>query len=272
MISLQLPAPLVTLLNELGIQWPEGDETKTFDYAQKWFDMGGKVSDARDEGDAGAKKVLESNEGPNADAFRESMTAEDGPSKSASGLTTGMQLGGGALTVGAAAILILKIQAIIQLVQLLIKELQAYAAAGPTMGASLAMIPTWRRLAKIAIEMAMNKTMETVQGQGGTQPTSGTNPTYGIVGEMLDGFVQPARRLPGEGAPAGQEGTTPPAAEGTPPVQGDAESGTPPATQGDAESGTPPATQGDAESATPTADAPAAEPAPGETEPIPTGA
>lgn len=164
-MSIMLPDALVTLLHQLNIKWPEGDEGKTFEYAKKWAQMGDQVRAARDAGEVGQRKALDTNEGASADAFLASITAPDGPLSTASSTSVGLQIGAAALVVAAAAILVLKVVAIVQLVQLLIKEIQAYAAAPATFGASLAMIPTWRALAKIAIETVMGRTLGTLKGQ-----------------------------------------------------------------------------------------------------------
>lgn len=163
-MSVMLPDALVTLLNQLGIKWPEGDEGKTFEYAKKWMEMADRVRDARDNGDAHARQVLATNEGEAAQAYQASMEHHDGPSKSAGRTATGLDIGGGVLVLAAAAILVLKVYAIVQLVQLLIKEIQAYASAAATFGASLAQIPIWRALCKAAIEWAIGRAMKSVEG------------------------------------------------------------------------------------------------------------
>lgn len=163
-MSIMLPDALVTLLNQLGIKWPEGDEGKVFEYARRWQQMGEQVRDVRNEADASARRVLEANSGESAEAYRKNVVALDGPSRTASRTATGLQIGGGVLVVAAAAILALKVYAIIQLVIELVKEIQAYATAATTFGASLAQIPIWRALTKAAIEAFIAKTISTVEG------------------------------------------------------------------------------------------------------------
>ncbi|OYO24702.1 hypothetical protein CGZ93_03150 [Enemella dayhoffiae] len=194
-MSLMLPGALVTYLNQLGIKWPEGDEQKTFDYGKKWLEMGGTVKDAGHRGQAAGDQLDRSNQGDAASAFKKSYGAEKGPVKNSGKLATGLKLGGGVLYVAAGAILVLKIYAIVQLVQLMIKTLQAIAAAPSTFGASLKLIPVFQSLAKTAINGAIDKVIGELAGGKGGASNDSQNPTYGVFGDTMGDQVRMTDRL-----------------------------------------------------------------------------
>ncbi|NNG19614.1 hypothetical protein HJ590_08475 [Naumannella sp. ID2617S] len=73
MSLLELPPPLVAYLNSTGQQWPEGDEAAAFGYGQRWMDMGGKVGQATEEGNAATKQVTGENAGKAAEAFTDKV-------------------------------------------------------------------------------------------------------------------------------------------------------------------------------------------------------
>ena len=155
-MAVMLPPEASKLLNELGFEWPEGNEDKVFNYGNRWMayggEMGGVVATATD----GANTALTNNQGDAMEAFQKSFTKTEGVDDVAKQLQFGSNLVGGCLFVIGVAIIALKIAFVVNLVITVIQIAMAIAAAIPTAGASLGWIPVARVLCKLALDMAIN--------------------------------------------------------------------------------------------------------------------
>ncbi|HEY8454514.1 MAG TPA: hypothetical protein VIL34_02885 [Actinopolymorphaceae bacterium] len=163
-MGLQLPSELVTVLGMIGINWPESDEEKIFRMGQTWLSFGSKLSGIGGESDQAAQQVWTGHQGDAVEAFKKKWD-EFGALKNLDiASNTGIGLGMG-LFVYAAIVLVLKINAIIQLVILAIQIAQAIAMAAATFGASLLEIPIFRQITKTIIEnLIMMAIMEIIAG------------------------------------------------------------------------------------------------------------
>lgn len=163
-MGLQLPGELVTLLQDLGYNWPEADEEKLFDLANMWIDFAGKLDPVADKAEAAARTVWADNSGEAIDAFKDKWTADDSALASLRDSVTGAQMVGPLLMVAAGVVLALKITVIVQLVTLAIEIAEAIATAAPTFGASLLEIPVFKEITNRLVNLAMNQAMEAILG------------------------------------------------------------------------------------------------------------
>ena len=155
-MSVQLPTELAHFLQMIGFDWPEGDEDKVFAYGQAWSSFAGTLDHAAATGVQAAHTLASENVGDAVDAFVHRFTADAGPENSAKNLAQGLTVGAGVITVFAGAIVALKVVVVAQLVQFAITFAEAVAAAVPTFGASLSLIPIAELIAQKAIEFAIN--------------------------------------------------------------------------------------------------------------------
>lgn len=162
-MGLQLPGELVTLLQDLGYNWPEADEEKLFELGSTWMNFAPNLQPIADQADAAAQQVL-SQHGEAIDAFRAKWTAEDGPLASLRDSVTGAELVGPLLMVVAAVVLALKINVIVQLVTLAIEIVQAIATAAPTFGASLLEIPVFKEITDRLVNLVISMAIEQILG------------------------------------------------------------------------------------------------------------
>ncbi|GAA5031542.1 hypothetical protein [Actinopolymorpha pittospori] len=150
-MGMQLPGELVTVLGFLGVDWPEGDEEKIFKGGNTWINFATRLQHVSGNALTAADKVSTGHKGPTVEAFQK-MWEKYGGNKNldiAAAAGTGFSVG---LFVYAAVVLVLKINAMIQLVILAIQIAQAIATAAVTFGASLLEIPIFRQIAKTIIE------------------------------------------------------------------------------------------------------------------------
>ena len=154
---LQLPSELATFLNIIGYKWPESDETKLFEMGQKWMKFGGDAKEILDQAEQGASKVWSENQGDDIMRFADHWKHSEGPAKVLQDAATAAQLVGTGMTIVAAIMLALKIQVIVQLVQLMIQTFHAIAMAVPTWGASLNWIPIYNQITSRAVGMAIDQ-------------------------------------------------------------------------------------------------------------------
>lgn len=150
-MGMQLPGELVTVLGFLGVDWPEGDEEKIFGAGNTWLGFSSRLQGVSGNALQAADKVSKGHKGPTVEAFQK-MWEKYGGNKNldiAAAAGTAFSVG---LFVYAAVVLVLKINAMIQLVILAIQIAQAIATAAVTFGASLLQIPIFRQIAKSIIE------------------------------------------------------------------------------------------------------------------------
>lgn len=163
-MAVMLPGELAHFLQLLGFEWPEGNEDKAFAYGGAWLGMAGELANSAGSAGQAAGEVATTNHGIGIDAFRRAMDDREGPTRTAGDMALGVSVGGGICYLIAGAIIALKIAVIIQLVQFAITVAQAIAAAVPTAGASMSIIPIAKIIAQKAIEFAINLAIEKLLG------------------------------------------------------------------------------------------------------------
>ena len=165
MAGLQLPSELAQFLNMLGYTWPKCDEVRMFELGGKWLDFGGKLQEIHSgEAMKHGERVTNENIGADIEAFAKKFGERDaGPTVIQDGGTGSMVVGGG-LFVAAALVLALKITMIVQLSILAAQIAAALAAAGPTFGASMAWIPVAKKVADMAINLAIDMAVNQLLG------------------------------------------------------------------------------------------------------------
>lgn len=155
-MAVMIPAEASKLLNELGFEWPEGNEDKVFDYGNRWMSYAGELGGVVETATEGANKALSDNVGEAIDAFKGAFTKSEGVDDVAKKLQFGANMMGGCLFLVGAAIIALKIAFVVNLVATVIQIATAIAAAVPTCGASLGWIPVAKLICQKLLEMAIN--------------------------------------------------------------------------------------------------------------------
>lgn len=163
-MAVMLPAEASKLLNELGFEWPEGNEDKVFDYGNRWMAYAGEVGGVVQTATEGANTALADNMGQAMDAFKTAFTKSEGVDDVARKLQFGANIMGGCLFLVGAAIIALKIAFVVNLVATVIQIASAIAAAVPTAGASLGWIPVAKILCQKLLEMAINYGINQLMG------------------------------------------------------------------------------------------------------------
>lgn len=159
-MGLQLPGGLATLLQDLGYNWPMSDEEKLFNMGNSWLGFTSKLDQPVGDANAHATKVWTDHKGEGVQAFANSWNAKDAPHTNLLDGKTGGTIIGAGLMICSGIVLALKINVIVQLVQLAIEIFEAIATAPETFGVSLAEIPVFKeitsRLVNLCISLAMN--------------------------------------------------------------------------------------------------------------------
>jgi hypothetical protein len=161
---LMLPNELAQFLNMLGYMWPKCDEVRMFEAGGSWMEFAGKLKELTGEGSQHGERVSSDNMGADIEAFVKSFGDDKSAPKSMDNGSVGAMGVGAGLYVGAALVLALKITVIVQLTILAIQIAAAIAAAGPTFGASSAWIPVARKLADMAINLAIELVLNQILG------------------------------------------------------------------------------------------------------------
>jgi hypothetical protein len=157
---LQLPSELTMFLNVIGYRWPESNEVKLFQMGQRWMKFGGELNQVLDTAERGASQVWSQNSGQDIAKFAEHWKHSEGPAKVLKDAANAAQLIGTGMCVISAIILALKVQMIVQLVQLMIQTLQAIAMAVATYGASLSWIPIYNQITSRLVGLLIDQVVE----------------------------------------------------------------------------------------------------------------
>lgn len=164
-MGIVLPGEVSYLLEMLGFMWPNTDEEQTFAKGRDWQDFATKGAATTTDAGSGIQQVLSANEGEAMRAFRESAEGGEDPVQSvAQSMTAGSAGVGGAMYVMSGIIVALKITTVIQLVVLAAQIASAIAAAIPSAGTSMTLIPLFKIAARLAIEVAMNLAITALMG------------------------------------------------------------------------------------------------------------
>lgn len=162
--SLTIPGQLADLLNMLGYTWPKSKEGQMFELGQEWMDFGGKLKQIHGQTVPHAETVTLENMGADIEAFKKKWMDKDAGAKVVEDGGTGAMVVGGGLFVAAGLVLALKIAVIVQLTILAIQIASAIAAAAATFGASMAWIPVAKKIASMAIELAIDQVINALLG------------------------------------------------------------------------------------------------------------
>lgn len=163
-MGLQLPGELVSLLGMLGYNWPESDETRLFGMGQRWLGFNSTLTEAVGHFDGVSQQVWSANQGEGIAAFQKKWGAEGAPSKNLNTGSLGAAVIGGGLMLTAGLVLVLKINVIVQLVQLAIEIFQAIATAIETFGASLLEIPIFKEITGLLLNELINLVLNQLMG------------------------------------------------------------------------------------------------------------
>jgi hypothetical protein len=162
--SLTIPGQLADLLNLLGYTWPKSKEGQMFELGQEWMEFGGKLKQIHGQTVPHAETVSLENIGSDIEAFKNKWMDKDAGAKVVEDGGTGAMVVGGGLFVAAGLVLALKIAVIVQLTILAIQIASAIAAAVPTFGASMAWIPVAKKIAGMAIDLAIDQVINALLG------------------------------------------------------------------------------------------------------------
>jgi len=161
---LMLPNELAQFLNMLGYMWPKCDEVRMFETGGKWMGFGDKLKQLTGEGTSHGDRVAGENMGADIEAFVKKFGADKSAPKIIDKGGTGAMVVAAGLYVGAALVLALKITVIVQLTILAIQIATAIASAVATFGASTAWIPVAKKLADMAINLAIEMVLNQILG------------------------------------------------------------------------------------------------------------
>ncbi|MEV5706711.1 hypothetical protein [Actinoallomurus sp. NPDC052274] len=163
-MGLQLPGELVSLLGMLGYNWPESDETRLFEMGQRWLGFNSTLTSAVGEFNSVAQRVWSDNKGDGMAAFQNRWGAEGSPAPNLDTGSLGAAAIGGGLMLTAGVVLVLKINVIVQLVQLAIEIFEAVATAIETFGASLLEIPIFKEITSLLLDQLINLALNQLMG------------------------------------------------------------------------------------------------------------
>jgi hypothetical protein len=162
-MGMQLPHGLGKLMNGLGRQWPMSDEQTLFAMGQAWLGLSGDIETIAGHTDTQAAGTWKQQRGAGVSAAQSVWTDEESPHGNLLRGTTGGDIIGLGLMICAAIVLVLKVNFIVQLIQLAVQLFHAMITAPATMGASSAMIPILMeitgRLLDLCVTIAMNAVM-----------------------------------------------------------------------------------------------------------------
>jgi hypothetical protein len=162
-MGLMLPGPLVSLLQDLGYQWPQADETTLLQVGRTWTSFADRARQPPQDAQDAAQQVWSANVGKAIEAFEKAWSDARAAHANLLKAATGSEGIGIGMMVCAAIVLALKINVIVQLTALLTEIVSAVAEAPPTLGTSLLEIPVFKeitgKLINLAISLAMNAVM-----------------------------------------------------------------------------------------------------------------
>ncbi|WP_344880930.1 hypothetical protein [Nonomuraea antimicrobica] len=160
---MQLPTGLRKFMDMSGRHWPMSDEEKLLKIGLAWLGMSGDMGRLTGDAATFAAGTWAAQEGDGITAARDVWEAADSPYKNLVDGLTGADVVGLGLMVCAAIVLVLKVNFVVQLIQLALQLFQAMAAVPATMGASTLQVPALMeitgRLLDLCVTVAMNGVM-----------------------------------------------------------------------------------------------------------------
>ena len=162
--GLVLPDWAISLLDMLGYTWPDADEVRMMQIGQKWQDFQDKLNDAAEQAQKAAESVWNENHDKAIDQFKASWEKQGEAMDILRKDAEGVSFVGTVILICAAAVLVLKILVIVQLV-ILAKTIAAAVAAAPeTFGASLLIIPAVKFAIGLAVDFLIDQALEALVG------------------------------------------------------------------------------------------------------------
>ncbi|WP_460604130.1 WXG100-like domain-containing protein [Jatrophihabitans fulvus] len=159
-----LPGEVERVLNDLGFEWPQVDETDLFSAGSAWLGFAGQLGGVQQQAVQAAQQVATINQGEAIDAFRAKWEGDNAPAKVLGDAQLGVNLGGAAMLLCAGVVLTLKICTIVNITILIVEIAQAIATAVPTFGASLAEIPVFKEITSRIVQALINEAVMAVLG------------------------------------------------------------------------------------------------------------
>ncbi|GAA1597884.1 hypothetical protein [Actinoplanes couchii] len=164
-MTIELPAALTEPLAWIGFDWPQADEDRLLADGQAWIEHGTRLRRHAAEADAAARQVWLANEGAGVDAFERWWNGADGPGRHLDDAATAVELIGAGLIAMAGVTVALKTAYITQLTLLTFQVGQALATAAPSGGATLAEIPIFVGIARVACRQILHRALQSVEGE-----------------------------------------------------------------------------------------------------------
>ncbi|GIE85241.1 WXG100-like domain-containing protein [Actinoplanes regularis] len=162
-MTITLPPELTEPLSWIGLEWPEADEDQLQADGRAWIDHGTRMRAHAEQATATARQVWLDNEGAGVEAFEAWWNGEDGPGRHLRDSAVAAEIIGGALIAMAGVTIGLKAAFIAQLTALAIEIGQAVATATVTAGATLAEIPVWIALTRVAVRKLIHEAMALIE-------------------------------------------------------------------------------------------------------------
>jgi hypothetical protein len=161
-VTITLPHELTEPLSWIGLIWPEADEDQLTADGHAWIEYGSRLRAHAEQANAAARPLWTDNYGESIDAFEQWWTGE-GPGKHLESAATAVELIGGALIAMAGITVALKLGYIAQLTALAVEVGQAIATAFASFGATLAEVPGWIALTRMACRALLDKALAMVE-------------------------------------------------------------------------------------------------------------
>ena len=161
-MTITLPHELTEPLSWIGLVWPEADEDRLYEDGNAWIDYGSRLRAHAEEANAAARTVWSDNYGDSIEAFEQWWTGE-GPGGHLDKAATAVELIGAGLIAMAGVTIALKTAFIAQLTALAIEVAQAVATAFVGFGATMAEVPGWIALTRLACRELISKALQMVE-------------------------------------------------------------------------------------------------------------
>ena len=161
-MTITLPHELTEPLSWIGLVWPEADEDKLDADGRAWIDYGSQLRGHAEQANDAARKVWQDNYGDSIEAFERWWKGE-GPGHHLDNAATAVELIGAALIAMAGVTIALKTAFIAQLTALAIEVAQAIATAFASFGATMAEVPGWIALTRVACRKLIQKALSMIE-------------------------------------------------------------------------------------------------------------
>lgn len=162
-MGLELPGPLVWVLNLVGINWPNVDEDQLRSAASELRQFSQELTSNSGDAQAGIQQMLSNNSSQSLELFQALWNKLSGSHLPQ--MATAMGVVGDALDVGAVIVVGLKAAAIAQLAMLAAEIISNQAEAVVTFGASEALIPVETMATREIMKTVMDQAIQQLEQQ-----------------------------------------------------------------------------------------------------------